>query len=388
MRKGFTLIELLVFLAIFSIIIVAFITILITMLSIQTNESAVAEVEQQGQFLSQQIQYYVSGARLVDMNPDSAAGEVMLREFSSAQDPTMIAVEGRIMNRSSIAATSGIMILQQGVNGISQVLSSNKTTVSNVSFTRHYNLNSNSAAFGTDSVSYTYTVSATSTNGSQYSQTFQSSVAVLNPVPKIAMIQQTGATSNSPSVSTLAATYPTSNETSSLLIAVVANKSSTASIAVSDSASNTWNKIASVPYAAYNEELNVFDAVNATNSSNTVTASFGSGAGYASLFVYEYRGASASSSFDASSSQLQPGTQTPSSGLANPTSSVELVFGVTYNALTGEIPSAGSGFTAETSSTVSHVFVEDSTQYITGPVAASWQYSGTPDSSALVVTFR
>ena len=140
-----------------------------------------------------------------------------------------------------------------------------------------------------------------------------------------------------------------------------------------------------------NEKLTVFDALNAKNSSNTVTASFGPGAGYATLNIYEYRGASTSSSFDASSTQLQPDTQTPSSGSANATSAVELLFGVTYNGNTSEIPSAGTGFTLESSSTASvgNVYVEDSTQYVTGPVAATWQYSATtPSSTALIVTFK
>ncbi len=384
MKRGFTLIELLVFLGIFSTIIVTFITILVTMLNIQANEAAATEVEEQGQFILQQIQYYVSGARLIDMTQDLSTSTLVVRPVSGSGNPTTIALQP-----AGSAATSGAMALQQGVNGAWQLLTSDKVSVSHVSFTRHYNLGGSSAAFGEESVSYTYTVSATSTNGGQYSQAFQSSVAVLNPVPKIAMIQQASAADNAPSVSSLGGAYATNNEAGDLLIAVVANTASGASVSVSDTAGNTWNKIASMPYAAYNEELNVFDAVNAVNSSNTVTASFGSGAGYASLYLYEYRGASTSSPLDASSSQLQPDTQTPSSGMANPTSSVELVFGATYNGSTGEIPSAGSGFTIETSSTVSHVFAEDATQYITGSIAATWQYSGTtPSSSALVVTFR
>jgi len=72
-----------------------------------------------------------------------------------------------------------------------------------------------------------------------------------------------------------------------------------------------------------------------------------------------------------------------------PNSPVELLFGATYNGVPGEIPSAGSGFTLETTSTVAEVFAEDMNQYITGAVAAGWQYTNTtPSSSALIVTFR
>jgi hypothetical protein len=231
-------------------------------------------------------------------------------------------------------------------------------------------------------------MAATGANSQQYSAQFQSSAVVFAPVGKIAMIQQTNAANNGPIVSTLATTYATNNEAEDLLVAVVANTGSGASISLSDSAGNTWTQVASAPYAAYNANLTVWNALNAKNSSNTVTASFGAGAGYATLFLYEYRGASTSSSFDTSSTQLQPNTSLPSSGPANPTSSVELILGAGYNGTTAEIPSAGSGFTLETSSTVSHTFAEDSTQYITGPVAATWQYMGSPSSSVLVATFK
>lgn len=376
MKRGFTLIELLIFVATFTVVIGVLITILVVMLGLQTDQMAAAEVNQQSQFLLQQVQYYVESARLVDMTQDVATGTLTVREFYLAQDPTIMKL------------ATGTVYLQQGIGGSLQALTSNKVVVSNLSFVRHYNLNGSSVPYGTDSVSYSFTMAATSTNNQQYSQSFQSSAAVLAPVGKIAMVQQASAASNNPSVSTLAATYPTNNETSSLLIAVVANTANSESVSVADSAGNSWTKVANVPYAAYNEELNIFAAKNAANSSNTVTATLGAGAGYVSLFLYEYRGASTSSSFDASSSQLQPNTSAPSSGSANATSAIELVFGATFNGNTAEIPTAGAGFTLETSSTVTHVFAEDSTQYITGPVAATWQYTGSPSSSAVVVTFK
>lgn len=592
MKKGFTLIELLVFFSIFTIVIVAFITILVSLTNVQGNESAVSAVNEESQYLLQQIQYYVSSARLVDMTQDIAQNKLTLREFSSSQDPTYIssgisfvqststAADGATSsatfattttagdfiivasglyglenmtstvsdsagnkytpvfiapspcndncslalwyaqnivggpdtihttwsfpgwNETSIHEYSGLnstspfdqynvsdtdptgssvttgavtitnsdellfsmvytypypnplasttissgwrqreyigtlgfgaggiatadeivttagtysnlfggepstdilegaiatfeglspgaAYLTQGSGGSAQVLTSNKVTISNLSFTHHYNLNSSSSAFGTDSVSYSFTMSATSTNNKNYSQTFQSSVAVLDPVPKIVLLQQASTANNNASVSGVSSTYYTNNEAGDLLLAVVANTTSTATSTVSDTAGNTWTQVASTTYPAYNTRLAVFAATNASSGPNTVTAKFGPGAGYVSLFIYEYRGAATSSSFDASSTQLQPNTQTPSSGFANATSTVELLFGVTYNGSTSEIPSAGSGYTLETSSTVSHVFVEDSTQYITGPIAATWQYSGTtPSSSALIATFK
>ena len=377
MKKAFTLIELLVVTAIFSFVVISLIVMLVSFLNVQSSESVAIEVGTQSQFLLQQIQYYVSSARLVDMAQDVATGTLTVREYSPVQDPT------------SIMASNGVVYLQQGVGGAWQALTSNIVFISNLSFTRHYNINSSSSAYGTDSVSFSFTMSASSTNNGQYARQFQSSDAVFAPVGKIALIQQTSTVSNNPSVTTLAATYPTNNKTSSLLIAVVAYTTPT-NVGIADSAGNTWVKVLDSTYATYFARIAIFSAMNAKNSSNTVTATFSGPiyASYATLFLYEYRGASTSSSFDASSTQLQPNNSSPSSGFANPTSSVELVFGATYNGNTAEIPSAGSGFTLEASSTVSHAFVEDSTQYITGPVAATWQYTGSPSSSAVVVTFK
>jgi hypothetical protein len=369
--------ELMVFVAVFSVVIGAFISILVLMLNLQTSQSAATEVGQQGQFLLQQIQYYVGSAKMINMPLDSATSTLNLRTFSPSLDPTIMVTSG------------SIVYLLQGSTASPQPLTTSKVLVTGLSFTRHFNLNSSSSAFGIDSVSFSFTMSATSTNNKTYSQQFQSSVAVSAPVGKIALIQQAAGASNNANVATVVATFATPNSTSSLLVAVVANTTTSASVAIADSAGNTWVTVASTSYLAYNTNLKIFAAMNAKNATNTVTATFGAGAGYASLFIYEYRGAATSSSFDTSSTQLQPNTQNPSSGLANPTSSVELIFGATYNGNTAEIPMSGSGFTLESSSTIAHVFTEDAIQYITGPVSADWQYFGTtPSSSVVVATFR
>jgi hypothetical protein len=251
-----------------------------------------------------------------------------------------------------------------------------------------------STALGTDSVTFSFTVTSNASSGAQQyvSQSFQSSVAVFSPVPKIALIQQARGEVNNTGVLTVNATFGNKNASGSLLIAVVSNTGGSAvTSAVTDIAGNTWVQIANPAYAAFNQRLGIFYAPNAidNNSSNTVTVTFSGGVTNPSFFIYEYRGASTSSPFDASSTQLQANTATPSSGAANPTSSVELVLGVLYSNPSTEIPSAGSGFVRETTSTVSATYVEDMNLFITGPVVANWSYAlTTPSSSAVVVTFK
>ncbi len=139
-RRGFTLIELLIFSSIFVVVIIGFVTALIMILRVQTRESSQTDVSSQGQFLVQQIQYYIQSARLVDMTQDVPETTLVLRETvaSSTLDPTKIMLIG------------GTVYLSKGANGVLQPLTSNKVVVSNLSFTRHFNLSSTSAAYGTD----------------------------------------------------------------------------------------------------------------------------------------------------------------------------------------------------------------------------------------------
>jgi len=376
-RRGFTIIELLIFAAIFSSIMAGLITVLITMTRVQSRQSSATDVETQGQFLLQQFQYYIQTARLVDMVQDAAAGTLKLRELTLAPDPTFVTL------------ATGTVYLQQGLGGALQPLTSNKVTVSNLSFIRHYNLNSSSTAYGVDSASYSFTVSANTSNTTQqYFQKFQSSAAVTAPVPKIALMQQTSTLVYGTSTN-MAGTYIGNNATGSLLVAVVVN-TNLVSISIGDTAGNAWSNIASTTYAAYNQKITIFAAANVRNSSNTVTATLGGSGGYnPSLFLYEYRSASTSSLVDASSTQTQSNATAISSGPATPTSNVELVFGVMYlNTWPATPPVAGSGFTIKSSSSASNTFIEDKNVYVTGPVVADWALSQAASSSATVVTFK
>lgn len=381
-RRGFTLPELLVFVAIFTIAMVGFITIFVAVTRVQSRQSSASDVETQGQFLVQQLQYYVQSARLVDMTLDATTSTLTLRQTaaSSSLDPT------------TIFLATGTVYLTQG-SGSAQPFTSNKVTTSNLSFTRHYNSNTTSSAYGIDSVSFSFTMATANVlagDPKYYSQIFQSSAAVSTPTPKIALTQQAAGVNNNAGVSTVNATYATNNATSNLLIAVVSNVgTSTATTSISDTAGNTWTLVASTSYTAYSQKTVIYNAPNAKNSSNTVTVNFGKNVNYPTLFLYEYRGTATSSSFDASSTRNVANTASPSSGFASPTSSVELLFGVMYSNPSTEVPVAGTGYMLETTSSVSATYVEDQTTYVTGQASAGFSYSGTtPSSSVTLVTFK
>jgi type II secretory pathway pseudopilin PulG len=380
-RAGFTLIELLIFSAIFSLIIGAFITVLVVMVTVQASQSASGEAQQQGQFLVQQFQYYIESARLVDMTQDVPANTLVLREpiASSSYDPTIFTV------------SNGTVYLQQGVMNTPQALTSNKVTISNLSFTRHYSTNSSSSAFGTDSVSYFFTVSAKA-GSQQYSQSFQSSVTVLAPVGRIALLQQVKIEDNSGSPdASLSQTFPTNNEAGDLLIAVVAYRG-TATTSITDVNGNTWTAIASTTTATPVGTVVLYDAPNVEAGANSSTITFGAGATNASLMLYEYRGGATISPFDAYGAEAQVAVSAPASPLVSPSSGVELLFGVDDNSgPTSATFSPGTGYALESVSTggnATQVSVEDTNQDISNPVGASWQSSVLTSSTAMIVTFK
>ncbi len=158
-KSGFTLIELLVAIAIFSVVIVFFITMFLAITRVQVQQSSLAEVNGQSQFLLQEMQYYIGQSSLIDMPQDVATTTLALRMPEAAQDPIYITL------------SSGTLYLQQA-GGALQPLSSDKVAVSGLTFTKHSN------PPGHDSVSISFTVAYNTSNIEQlFSEMFQTSVA-------------------------------------------------------------------------------------------------------------------------------------------------------------------------------------------------------------------
>ena len=156
-KKGFTLVEMLVSIAIFSVIIVAFIGILVVILQIQAQSSSSQAVNQESQFLLQKMQYYVESASVINI-PTSTPLHARVHVASSSLDP------------SYITLSSGTVYLQQN-GGTLQALTSPKVTVSNLLFTRNAN------PPGHDAVSISFTMAYNTNNVEQaFSQLFNSSV--------------------------------------------------------------------------------------------------------------------------------------------------------------------------------------------------------------------
>jgi type II secretory pathway component PulJ len=157
-NQGFTILELLIFIAIFALVMVGFVTILIAVTRVQTQQLSTNEVTEQSQYLLQQLQYYIERSSLVQENANSQTSTLELRMANSSTDPTYITLSG------------GIVYLQEGT-GAQQPLTSSKVTVSGLTFTKRSNAPSH------DSVDIAFTMSYNTSNVEQaFSQMLQTSV--------------------------------------------------------------------------------------------------------------------------------------------------------------------------------------------------------------------
>jgi hypothetical protein len=130
-------------------------------------------------------------------------------------------------------------------------------------------------------------------------------------------------------------------------------------------------------------------AINANAGMNTTTVTFNTGATFATVYIFEYRGASTSSPLDMVTANIRYATSTPTTDFVNPTSTAELVLTLAYNESTSEVPVPTNGFVMESSSTFNpKLYIADKDQYINGPVAGSWQYMGTPNTVVGIITFK
>lgn len=158
-RSGFTLIELMIFSAVFAIVMISFLSILVTVLGIQTRQSAVTEVTTQSNFLLQQIENYVERSSVIEMPQDTSTTTLKLRMPAIAEDPTIITLFG------------GTVYIQQA-GGPQTPLTSGKVNVASLAFTKHSN------PPGHDSVSVALLLAYNTPNlKQQFSEAFSTTVA-------------------------------------------------------------------------------------------------------------------------------------------------------------------------------------------------------------------
>jgi len=158
-RASFTILELLLFSAIFSVLVVVFVTILVSVTRVQVRQEAVTEVNGQSQFILQTVQRYVERSSLVDMAAGVPSSTLTLRMASSSGDPAVIYASGTVA-----------YVTEAG--GAPQPLTTSKVSVSNLTFTKRSNPG------GHDSVDISFTVSYnTASIQRQFALIFETAIA-------------------------------------------------------------------------------------------------------------------------------------------------------------------------------------------------------------------
>lgn len=157
---GFSVLELLIFSAIFTVVMLVFITILISVVGVNARQMASSEVNQQSQFLLQQLKYYIERSSLVEIPQDAPAATLKLRMRSSSEDPTYFTISG------------GRVYIQKTESGSQDPMTSAAVNISNLSFVKRSN------PPGHDSVNISFTVEYNTTNIKQkFSQALRTAIA-------------------------------------------------------------------------------------------------------------------------------------------------------------------------------------------------------------------
>ncbi len=203
----------------------------------------------------------------------------------------------------------------------------------------------------------------------------------------ISLVQATSAPGTG--VASLAVPFANANTAGNLLIAFVRLSTTSQTVAVTDSAHNTYLDAVAQAQTGDAHQVHIFYASNVAGGPNTVTATFSSINNHPWLAIYEYSGLSATSPLD-QTSRAQGSSASPNSGATAPTASPnELVFAATglpasYKGTT----TPGSGYTLQQQDTgTSRAANEAAAVSATGSYAGTFSLSSSTNWSAVLATF-
>lgn len=170
---GFTLIELLIFAGISSLVMIAFISMLVVVTRIQVRQSAAAEVNQQSQFLLQKVQQYVEMASLVDNDPKDIATTTLKLWMPSSTSGNIPLVYIFLSTSTTPNHIGKVYVSTSSPNpAVAQALTSDRVDVTSLSFTKRVNPG------GHDSVSISFALQYATQNLQQrFAESLQTAVA-------------------------------------------------------------------------------------------------------------------------------------------------------------------------------------------------------------------
>ena len=216
------------------------------------------------------------------------------------------------------------------------------------------------------------------------------SISVL-PLTAVVVVYVQGASiTNDAGGTTIAKAFTTSNVSGNLIVAAVSWGNNSA-VTCSDSQGNSY-AVATTQYdSTNNQSLAICYAANVKGGANTVTARFGSSAGYQRLLIHEYQGVALNSPVDVVAKNVANGTtgsNAITSTAAITTVSGDLIFGaVVDDSGAFTTMTAGTGFTQRQSNNFD-MTTEDLVQTAAGSVAATQTFGATHRYLAQMVAFK
>ncbi|MDQ6665602.1 MAG: S8 family serine peptidase, partial [Acidobacteriota bacterium] len=192
----------------------------------------------------------------------------------------------------------------------------------------------------------------------------------------IALLQSTAVQGSG--VTSVSASFPAANTAGNLIVAFIRMSSATQTVAVTDSAGNTYADAVAQIQTADGHQVHIFYARNIVAGANTVKASFSSTNNHPWVAIYEYSGLSAANPLDRTA-HGQGNSSTSNSGATAVTSTAnELLFaGTGFPYSYAGTAGAGSGYTLQQQDTATS---RGATETMAANTVAS--YSGTMSLSS------
>ncbi|MDQ6663692.1 MAG: Ig domain-containing protein, partial [Acidobacteriota bacterium] len=191
-------------------------------------------------------------------------------------------------------------------------------------------------------------------------------------------------------VGSLTVAFPAGNTAGNLIVAFIRMSSAAQSVAVIDSAGNSYTDAVSQVQDADGHQVHIFYARNIAGGANSVTATFSATNNHPWLAIYEYSGLNAINPLD-QTARAQGSGATPGSGFAAATGSPnELLFaGAGFpSSFTGNI-AAGSGYILrQVDSGTSPAASEAAVVNAAGTYAGTFGLNVSTNWSAVLATFK
>ena len=183
--------------------------------------------------------------------------------------------------------------------------------------------------------------------------------------------------------------FTASNTAGNLIVAFVRMSTSTQTVAVTDSAGNTYTDAVAQPQTTDGHQIHIFYARNITGGPNTVTATFSASNNHPWLAIYEYSGLNQNHPLDqtahAQGSNSSPSTG-PSGTTTNPNELVFVGLGMVNNF--GGTVTVGNGYGLQLQDTnTSRAANETLTVSSTGPFTGTFRLNAGTNWSAVLATF-